>query len=235
VQDRVHALKGWIASRQGPSRVTIYERLSMIVALNLLFSTNKELVAALSPTPVRHGEEIDPVRVFVEFINSFGATPDRAQKQRISRDVRASRYLLSVGISPDKIGGLAQLKGEGIHAWANRNVKRRREDPISRYSHLADGVEAPVQLPKAEITIKIGRGKRRTYNFWIEANDIGILKEMLNRMSLKSQPPRVRRKRSKSYVPRSERASFEGAFDDPEFNELMALLREKMEKDGKLE
>jgi hypothetical protein len=233
VQDRVHALRSWIELHQGQSRVAIYERIAMALALDLVFSTNKNLIVALSSNPVRRDEEIEPIRVFVEAVNLCGASPDRTRRQRISRDVRATRYLLRNGISPDKVCSLAQLSGEGVHAWAKKSAEKRKMDQVSRRPNWADGVKAPAKRRKAEITMRIGRGEMRSYVFWLENKDIDILKEMLKRMELKSSAPRVRRKRSETFVPRSERVSSEGAFDDPEFNEFLDSVREAMKKNGR--
>lgn len=157
--ERAHALTSWAERHQG--RAGIYKRIALVVALTLVFWSNRDFICALTSKPISLKKITvkKAVRVFMVAVNNLGPAPNRAQQQSTSRDVRAVLHLLAKKIPPDEVGGLAKRNGEGVHAWATEFTQQKRGRKNARAAKKAFVVSGSTSPNEVEITIKIGGGK----------------------------------------------------------------------------
>lgn len=182
--ERVRALSVWAQRHQGQSRALIYKRIAMVVALEMVFGASRDFIVALSSKPIPLGQAFEKkkIRAFSEAVSDCGAGPDRVQQQRISRDVRAVRYLLSNGISPDEVCDLAKRNGEGVHAWAAKYTEQKESDVIDLdavENHLVLLDEQPQEV---EIITKIGRGKRQFLSLKLRRSGVDAVEQFLEQI-----------------------------------------------------
>lgn len=187
--ERVLALTTWAARQQGDGRAGIYKRMAMALALTMALRSDRNFICALTSKPIPLGkiDEKTAVRIFVEAVNNHGPAPSRAQQQSDSRDVRAARYLLSNKIPPDEVCNLAKRSGEGVHEWAANYAQEQQADKLEPD---VDQTRIPLSIDnkrRVEITIKIGREKKRYFELDLTEGKIDLFEDFIRRMMEKDE------------------------------------------------
>jgi hypothetical protein len=141
-------------------RASHIELFARAYALAILFGDDLKLLFLLSAPRTLREKRIDAPREFLKAMIHDHKLNARTASQRLSRDVRAMRYLLATNVPASQVVTLSKLKGEGLHAWAARATKmiprakaREEDDTGDRY----DG-------PDAYVTIRTPVGGETTWS-----------------------------------------------------------------------
>lgn len=182
--ERVRALSAWAERQQGHGRAGIYRRIALVVALTLVFRSNRDFICALTSKPIslKTIKVRTAVRVFMVAVNNYGPAPNRAQQQSTSRDVRAVLYLLAKKIPPNEVCDLAKQNGEGVHAWAEKYTQKKRRRKNVRETKRAQIAPAGDQLKEVEISIRIGGGKPSHFKLELADDRIDYLEQFVEKL-----------------------------------------------------
>lgn len=126
-------------------------RLALAYVLAIKFGSNADVLHAARGKPMRRGETVDPVRIFVEAVTPTEGLSSRRAQQRHSRDTRAIRYLQAQKVRPQVVVEFGNKKGEGVHAWAGRQVTRTADSERAQARAQA-GKKAEREMT-AEVTV----------------------------------------------------------------------------------
>lgn len=163
-------------------------RLAIAYVLVLKFGSNTDVLNAARGRPIRRGETVDPVRIFVEAVTPTDGLSARNAQQRHSRDTRAIRYLEAQQLRPQKVVELGRRKGEGIHRWAAGQVSRATS---AKQPHSRTASAVPNGSVGTLVRITMGNGEPR--DWWLYKEDdikqvIALLKRLQHQRLFPNSP-----------------------------------------------